>query len=505
MEASHSNVYFNDVHVTGTLHAAMKFDNIEGELTDSDKIANNTIQTNHIGSGMVKNEQLSGDPYTDGEGASSDTDLDRAVNSDKIRIGAIKGHHIADNSITPEHMGATTIFIGNTPLTFSAEADADGPVHPLEVLFGDVHFIETGHVALDAIENKHIADNAVKSEQIDTAAVTSIKIKTDAVTNDKLKSNGANFTPEQRGAAAVDNDKLQNYSVDARTLNPSPLHFSGFVPPGQDPGADSTFVDTIPYDQIPATAAVPRNVLRTDRANVTWGPRQKEYHHVGWETTINPRGDDHGRVFMNHQSWERNLIGETVYQIGTSNMLKNNFAQGTTYRFIGHSRYNNHTTEIKLPNDAPYPSSEYIEEEGFGFYGNQSTNLSGVEVHGLTARDVFEGAITHMGGHVRTLVNGTINWSYADHSFPSNRTGTAAAAYTKYADYTSATDVIGVSGLRHSLRLVNYTAYDITLISGIREFETRQKRIVWYITGTVSSRSGYAATLPAFMANPSYP
>ena len=204
------------------------------------KLANDAVNTAKILDGTIANADISPSAaiaYSKLNLASSIVvgDLaDNAVETDKIKNGAVETAKLADGSIT-------TVKLAN---------DA---VNTAKILDGTIATVDLSNdavintkIANDAVEEAKIKNNAVTTVKLSNDAVEEVKIKNDAVTSDKIKNNTI-LDADISNTAAIQTTKIKGFYMGTYTI------------PSGASGGGSIFInvnDLIPLNQVYLTSAI---------------------------------------------------------------------------------------------------------------------------------------------------------------------------------------------------------------------------------------------------------
>ena len=219
---------------TGTVATGM----IAGDAVNGDKIADNSINSEHYVDGSIDRVHLAAD-IVDGTKIADDSINsehyiadsidsehyapgsvntvaieDTAVTTAKLAADAVTNAKIADNSIDSEHYVDGSIDAAHLASNSVTNAKmADDSVGTAELQDSSV---DTARLADNSVTLAKMTDNSVGTSEIVNAAVTADKIADTAILTGKL-ANGA-VTTVKLAADAVTNDKLADNSVSTENI-----------------------------------------------------------------------------------------------------------------------------------------------------------------------------------------------------------------------------------------------------------------------------------------------
>ena len=238
----------------------------------------------------------------------------------------------------------------------------------------------------------------------------------------------------------VTTEKIKDYAVNSLKLDPIRVHRS----PEEAASARAT-----PSAAISSSYTQPSN-----------------QYIVGTQSS----GGDHGRVFFSRPDVSNG--GSTNYYLDMLLLGQHGFCPGTTYRFIGH---NWRSYQIGgAPTGTGYTSTENTTHKVTINLHNEQPG----ELESDRLQTTFDGFIVHHPSDV-------VHEDYVVNVLSYSGTGTG----NTFQRAESHPRVVSTHAFeRHIIEIENYESYDITLISGLREFPGSDKdtQVVWHVTGTVT-------------------
>ena len=231
---------------TGTVARAM----IAGDAVNGDKIANDSINSEHYVDASIDTQHIAADQITNALIADNQIDSEHYVDGsiDRVHLAAdiVDGTKIADDAIANEHIATDAVnadsvannaidtnAIQNLAVTTGKLADnavtqskmADDSVGTAELVDGSV---DTDRLADNSVTLAKMTNNSVGTSELVDASVTEAKIADDAVSMDKLSSGvlptdisiaSANIVDGTIITADVADDAITNAKIADGTLD----------------------------------------------------------------------------------------------------------------------------------------------------------------------------------------------------------------------------------------------------------------------------------------------
>ena len=277
---------------TGTVATGM----IAGDAVNGDKIADNSINSEHYVDGSIDRVHLAAD-IVDGTKIADDSINsehyiadsidsehyapgsvntvaieDTAITTAKLAADAVTNAKIADNSIDSEHYVDGSIDAAHLASNSVTNAKmADDSVGTAELQDSSV---DTARLADNSVTLAKMTDNSVGTSEVVDAAVTTAKLASNAVTTAKITD--ANVTTAKLAADAVTNDKLADNSVSTENIQDgdiSTAKIASSAVTAAKIASDAVTTVKIPNDAI-TTAKIADSELKT-LANMQSGTASK--------------------------------------------------------------------------------------------------------------------------------------------------------------------------------------------------------------------------------------
>ena len=227
----------------------------------------------------------------------------------------------------------------------------------------------------------------------------------------------------------------------------------------KDYAVNSLKLDPIRVHRSPEEAASARATPSSAISNVYTQPSIQ--YIVGTQSS----GGDHGRVFFSRP--DVSYGGSTNYYLDPLLLGQHEFCPGTTYRFIGHN-YRCYQFSGNPTGNSYTATANTTHKVTINQHHEQPAELESTRL-----RSTFDGFIVHHPSDVE----------YGSYSI---NTGFGTLSFQRAVSHPRVVSTHAFE--RHIIEIENYESYDITLISGLREFPGSDKdtQVVWHVTGTVT-------------------